>query len=105
MENVYQRLKKRTKLKTKEKVASDIIILTHSKMEKENYSKEEVQQLIEPLMKQIEFYNYENIELKEYIRKNWIPFGDKIVFLNRLHAEETKSDTLIFNILNQWNQI
>lgn len=101
MEDVYQRLKKRTK----QKVATDIIILTYPKMEKENYSKEEVQQLIEPLMKQIEFYNYENIELKEYIRKNWIPFGDKIVFLNRIHAEEIKSDTLIFNILNQWNQI
>lgn len=105
MKDIYQRLKKRTTLKVRHRVATDIIILTYPEMEKENYSKEEVQRLIEPLMKQIEFYNYENIELKEYIRKNWIPFGDKTVFLNKIQAEEVNSDTLIFNILNQWNQI
>lgn len=99
--DVYSRIRKRIKPSTHQKVAADLIMLTYLNMEKETYTKEEVRQLIEPLMKQIEFYNRENIQLKTYIRENWIPFGNKSGFLEKIKESEDNSDTLIFNLLNQ----
>lgn len=72
-------------------------------MEEKTYTKQEVKELIEPLMKQIEFFSGENIKLKRYILNEWIPFGKKGKFLEEIIAEEDNSNTLIFNIIKAYN--
>ncbi len=72
-------------------------------MQEKTYTKQEVQELLEPLMKQIEFYNKQNIQLKTYIREHWIPFGKKSEFLTQVIKEEDESDTIIFNIVKHWS--
>lgn len=72
-------------------------------MEEKTYTKQEVQEITEPLMKQIEFYNKQNIKLKNYILKHWILFGKKIKFLEETIKEEDESGTIIFNILKSLN--
>ena len=72
-------------------------------MKEKIYTKQEVQEFIEPLIKQIEFYNTQNLKLKNYILKNWIPFGKKIKFLEEIIKEEDESNTIIFNIVKYWS--
>lgn len=102
MEDVYSRIRKRTKPATRQKVTGQLAIAHFLNMKEKTYSKEEVQELLDPLMKQIEFYNQQNIQLKEYILINWIPFGNKSNFLKSIRIGEDNSDTLIFNLLKQW---
>lgn len=70
-------------------------------MMEKTYTVEEVRELLEPLMKQVEFYNGQNIQLKNYIWDNWIPFGRKVQFLKSIRWAEDSSDTLIFNLVKQ----
>ena len=74
-------------------------------MEEKTYTRYEIQELLEPLMKQIEFYTKQNIQLKKYIRQQWIPFGKKSDFLKQVIKEEDESGTIIFNLLNDMNKI
>lgn len=98
--DVYSRIRKRIKPETRQKITAEMTMLTM--IEEKTYTKEEVQHLLAQLINQIDFYNQENIQLKKYIRVNWIPFGKKDQFLKDIREQEDQSDTLIFNLLKQW---
>lgn len=66
--------------------------------EKELYTREEVDALVNPLLDQITFYTLQNIKLKKFIRKiNMFSFLRKKSFLDEILTEENKSGTIIFD--------
>lgn len=68
--------------------------------EEKVYTKEEVQQLIEPLMKQIEYYQSQYILCRQYIiDEPWYKFiFSKFNFLIQTFKQDDESDTLIENL-------
>lgn len=71
-------------------------------MEKNTYTKEEVQQMIEPLVNQIEFLMEQYSKTKNFIIKNG-KFEKIESFVKQLQTEEDESRTLIYEILKNFN--
>lgn len=67
-------------------------------MEK-TYSKEEVRQLIDPLYKQIKFYQDQYIKCRRFIVLPWYKqIFNKWSFIKSLWKDDEESDTLIENL-------
>ena len=69
------------------------------------YTRHEVQQLIEPLVKQIEFYQIQYLKCRRFIRLPlYKQIFNKWAFIKSLWEDEDTSDTLIENLVKYKEQ-
>lgn len=67
-------------------------------MAEKTYTLEQIQTIIEPLIRQIELYHQTNTKMKQYILQLPHEIGN-LEFLKTIMDIEDKSDTVVFNTL------